>query len=323
MRVFVTGGAGYIGSVCVEELLNAGHEVMVFDSLIEGHRSAIDARADFVKGDLSDAKKLFKSLKDFQTEAVMHFAASAMVGESMSDPSKYFENNLANGIQLLSAVQKAGVTRFIHSSSCSTYGIPERIPITEEMPQNPINPYGHTKLVFEQILPWYDRIHGVISTNLRYFNAAGASESHGEDHRVETHLIPNVLKAALGKNRHVEIYGNDYPTPDGTCIRDYVHVLDLASAHILALSLSKSDSVNIGTGAGTSVQQVVDAARRITGREITTMIKPRREGDPDSLVASVSKAKRVLGWEAKHVRIDTIIESAWKWHQRYPEGYQE
>lgn len=323
MRVFVTGGAGYIGSVCVEELLNAGHEVMVYDNLVAGHRAAVDARAGFVKGDLSDAKKLFKALKDFQTEAVMHFAAYAMVGESMTDPSKYFENNLANGIQLLSAAQKAGVKRLIHSSSCSTYGIPERIPITEEMPQNPINPYGHTKLMMEQLLPWYDRIHGMIGVNLRYFNAAGASETHGEHHFIETHLIPNVLRVALGQSPHVEIYGNDYPTPDGTCIRDYVHVLDLASAHILALGLSKSDSVNIGTGAGTSVQQVVDAARRITGREITTTIKPRREGDPDSLVAGVSKSKRVLGWEAKHVRIDAIIESAWKWHQKYPDGYPE
>jgi len=323
MKVFVTGGAGYIGSVCVEALLNAGHEVTVFDNLSQGHRKAVDPRAEFVKGELSDGRKLLKALADFRTEAVMHFAASALVGESMQNPSKYFENNVANGIQLLTAAQKAGVRRFVHSSSCATYGIPERVPITEEMPQNPITPYGQTKLMFEQILPWYDRIHGMIVANLRYFNAAGASEQFGEDHRVETHLIPNVLRAALGKQPNIEVFGNDYSTPDGTCIRDYVHVLDLASAHILALSLEKSDNFNVGTGVGTSVQQVIDASRRITGREITAVIKPRREGDPDALVASASKAKRLMGWEPKFVRIDAVIESAWNWHQQFPEGYGE
>ena len=321
MKVFVTGGAGYIGSVCVEELLNAGHQVTVFDNLSEGHRQAVDPRAGFVRGDLSDGKKLLKALRESEAEAVMHFAASALVGESMMNPSKYFENNLANGVQLLIAAQEAGVKRFIHSSSCATYGIPERMPITEEAPQNPINPYGQTKLMFEQILPWYDRIHGIIFANLRYFNASGASEKYGEGHRIETHLIPNVLMVALGKKPNVEVYGNDYQTPDGTCIRDYVHVLDLASAHILALALAKSDSFNIGTGVGTSVQQVIDTARRITGHEITAIIKPRREGDPDTLVATASKAKRVMGWEATFTKIDAIIESAWKWHQRYPDGY--
>jgi UDP-glucose 4-epimerase len=276
-----------------------------------------------VKGELSDFKKLVKSLQDFKAEAIMHFAANAQVGESMANPSKYFENNLGGGIQLLAASQKAGVKRFIHSSSCAAYGIPERVPITEEMQKKPISPYGQTKLMFEQILEWYDRIHGVTFANLRYFNAAGASSRFGEDHRVETHLIPNVLKAAMGLKPHVEIYGTDYSTPDGTCIRDYVHVLDLATAHMLALELTQSDSFNIGTGVGTSVQQVIDTARRITGREITAIIKPRREGDPDSLVASVSKVKRLMGWEAKFNRIDAIIESAWKWHEQFPDGYRE
>ena len=323
MKVFVTGGAGYIGSVCVEELLNAGHETVVFDNLSEGHRKAVDPRAAFVQGELSDSKKLLKSLRDFKADAVMHFAASALVGESMANPSKYFENNLACGIQLLTAAQEAGVKRFIHSSSCATYGIPERVPITEEMPQCPINPYGQTKLMFEQILQWYDRIHGILFANLRYFNASGASEKFGEDHRIETHLIPNILKVALDQKPNVEVYGNDYQTPDGTCIRDYVHVLDLASAHLLALDLPQSDSFNIGTGAGTSVQQVIDAARRITGRTITAIMKPRRPGDPDTLVASATKAKRVMGWEARFTKIDTIIESAWKWHQQHPDGYPE
>ncbi len=323
MKVFVTGGAGYIGSVCVEELLNAGHETVVFDNLSEGHRKAVDPRAAFVQGELSDSKKLLKSLRDFKADAVMHFAASALVGESMVNPSKYFENNLACGIQLLTAAQEAGVKRFIHSSSCATYGIPERVPITEEMPQCPINPYGQTKLMFEQILQWYDRIHGILFANLRYFNASGASEKFGEDHRIETHLIPNILKVALDQKPNVEVYGNDYQTPDGTCIRDYVHVLDLASAHLLALDLPQSDSFNIGTGAGTSVQQVIDAARRITGRTITAIMKPRRPGDPDTLVASATKAKRVMGWEARFTKIDTIIESAWKWHQQHPDGYPE
>ena len=323
MKVFVTGGAGYIGSICVEELLNAGHEVTVFDSLSQGHREAVDPRAAFVKGELSDGKKLLKTISDFQAEAVIHYAASALVAESMRDPSSYFDNNIANGIQLLIAAQKAGVKRFVHSSSCAIYGIPERVPITEEMPQNPITPYGQTKLMFEQILQWYERIHGMIVANLRYFNAAGASDSFGEDHRVETHLIPNVLLAALGKKPNVEVYGNDYSTPDGTCIRDYVHVQDLASAHILALALEKSDSFNLGTGVGTSVQQVIDSARRITGRDITAVIKPRREGDPDALVAAASKAKRIMGWEAKFTRIDAVIESAWKWHQQFPDGYAD
>ena len=323
MRVFVTGGAGYIGSICVEELVNAGHEVTVFDSLSQGHRKAVDPRAAFVKGELSDGKKLLKTISDFQAEAVIHYAASALVAESMRDPSSYFDNNVANGIQLLIAAQKAGVKRFVHSSSCAIYGIPERVPITEEMPQNPITPYGQTKLMFEQILQWYERIHGMIVANLRYFNAAGASDSFGEDHRVETHLIPNVLLAALGKKPNVEVYGNDYSTPDGTCIRDYVHVQDLASAHILALALEKSDSFNLGTGVGTSVQQVIDSARRITGRDITAVIKPRREGDPDALVAAASKAKRIMGWEAKFTRIDAVIESAWKWHQQFPDGYAD
>ena len=323
MKILVVGGAGYIGSVCAELLLDEGHEVGVFDNLSEGHRRAVDSRAAFIEADLAERERIQAALADFQPEAVMHFAASALVGESMENPSKYFRNNIAHGLNLLDAMVATGVNRIVFSSTCATFGPPERVPIDEAAPQRPINPYGESKLAFEKILRWYDDIHRLRFVALRYFNAAGASENFGEEHRVETHLIPNVLKVALGKNPHVEVYGADYDTPDGTCIRDYIHILDLARAHILALQSAKSDFYNLGTGGGTSVREVIDSCRKITGHKIPVIEKPRRAGDPPRLIAASEKIQRDLEWRPQFQRIDAIIESAWKWHQKFPNGYED
>lgn len=323
MRVFVTGGAGYIGSVAVEELLERGYEVDVFDNLSEGHRAAIDPRATFIQGDLNDRKSISLAIQTSAPEAVMHYAANALVGESMRDPFKYFHNNVGGGLNLLSAMIENGVRRFVFSSTCATYGIPDRVPIDEGATQNPINPYGESKLMFEKILRWFDEIHGLTFISLRYFNVAGASQRFGEHHRIETHLIPRVLQVALGQAPNVEIFGTDYPTPDGTCIRDYIHVRDLAQAHILALSASKSDAYNLGTGGGTSVKEVVDACRTITGRQIPVEEKPRRAGDPPRLVAASDKATKELGWKPAFGAIDAIVESAWEWQKRHPRGYPD
>src|SRR4051812_4029701 len=252
MKILVVGGAGYIGSVCTELLLDKGHAVAVFDNLSEGHRSAIDPRAQFIEGDLDSFNAIQSALTKFQPDAVMHFAASALVGESMQNPSKYFRNNIGNGLNLLDAMIATGANRLVFSSTCAIFGPPDRLPIDETLAKHPINPYGESKLAFEQVLRWYGEIHGLKFVALRYFNAAGASKNFGEQHRVETHLIPNVLKVALGQARHVEIYGTDYDTPDGTCIRDYIHILDLSRAHILALNSTNSDYYNLGTGGGTS-----------------------------------------------------------------------
>ena len=323
MNVFVTGGAGYIGSVCTEELLNAGHAVTVYDNLTEGHRSAVDSRAKFIEGDLADRGQIEVALSSVRPDAVMHFAASALVGESMCDPSKYFRNNISNGLNLLDAMVATQVGRLVFSSTCAIFGPPERVPIDETAPARPINPYGESKLAYEKILRWYDEIHGLKFVSLRYFNAAGASGSFGEDHRIETHLIPNVLKAALGQKPHAEIYGTDYDTPDGTCIRDYIHIVDLARAHILALGATASGFYNLGTGGGSSVREVIAACRKITGRKIDTIEKPRRPGDPARLIASSEKIKSELGWRPQFQALDAIIESAWKWHQKFPDGYEE
>jgi UDP-glucose 4-epimerase len=253
----------------------------------------------------------------------MHFAANALVGESMQNPSKYFRNNIANGLNLLDAMISAGVAKIIFSSTCAIFGPPERVPIDETMPPRPINPYGESKLAFEKILRWYGEIHGLKFVSLRYFNAAGASAKFGEDHRVETHLIPNVLKVALGQKPNVEIFGTDYETPDGTCIRDYIHIVDLARAHILALNATRSDFYNLGTGGGASVRDVIDSCRKITGRNIGIVEKPRRPGDPPRLIASSEKIKRELGWQPRFQSLDAIIESAWKWHQKFPRGYED
>ncbi|MFL6584211.1 MAG: UDP-glucose 4-epimerase GalE [Chthoniobacterales bacterium] len=323
MRILIVGGAGYIGSICTELLLDQGHEVSVFDNLIEGHRAAVDSRARLFEGDLSDRDTIRLALQSWRPEAVMHFAASALVGESMENPSKYFRNNIANGVNLLDAMVAADVHRLVFSSTCAIFGPPERLPIDETLPTRPINPYGESKLGFERILHWYDAIHGLRFVSLRYFNAAGASLRFGEQHRVETHLIPNVLKVALGQKAQVEIYGTDYDTPDGTCIRDYIHILDLSEAHILALKAEKSEFYNLGTGGGSSVREVIDVCRSVTGREIRVVEKPRRAGDAPRLIAASEKIKRELGWSPKFQRLDAIIESAWKWHQKFPHGYRE
>jgi UDP-glucose 4-epimerase len=323
MKILVVGGAGYIGSVCAELLLNKGHDVSIFDNLSEGHLGAVDSRSNFVQGELADRRQIDAAISKIRPEAVMHFAANALVGESMQHPSKYFRNNICNGLNLLDAMVAAGIRRIVFSSTCAIFGPPERLPIDETTPTRPINPYGESKLAFEKILHWYDEIHAVKFICLRYFNAAGASEKFGEDHRPETHLIPNVLQAALGEKPSVEIYGTDYNTPDGTCIRDYIHILDLAQAHILALGASKSGYYNLGTGGGSSVREVIEACRRITGRKIETIEKPRRPGDPPRLTASSDKIKKELGWQPQFQSLDAIIESAWKWHQKFPRGYEQ
>ena len=323
MRILVVGGAGYIGSVCAELLLDEGHGVSVFDNLSEGHRRALDPRAEFVEGDLVDRQSIEKTLAKQRPDAVMHFAANALVGESMQNPSKYFRNNIANGLNLLDAMVNVGVGKIVFSSTCAIFGPPERVPIDETMPARPINPYGESKLAFEKILRWYGEIHGLKFVSLRYFNAAGASTKFGEDHRVETHLIPSVLKVALGEKPNVEIFGTDYETPDGTCVRDYIHIVDLARAHILALNSGKSDFYNLGTGGGASVREVIDSCRKITGRKIDIVEKPRRLGDPPRLIASSEKIKRELRWKPQFQSLDPIIESAWKWHQKFPRGYED
>jgi len=281
----------------------------------------VDSRAKFIEGDLADQEKIQAALSSIRPDAVMHFAASALVGESMRDPSKYFRNNISNGLNLLDAMVATRVGRLVFSSTCAIFGPPERVPIDETAPARPINPYGESKLAYEKILRWYGEIHGLKFVSLRYFNAAGASGTFGEDHRIETHLIPNVFKVALGQKPHVEIYGADYETPDGTCIRDYIHIVDLARAHILALGAAESEFYNLGTGGGSSVREVIAACRKITGRKIDIVEKPRRRGDPSRLIASSEKIKRDLGWRPQFESLDAIIESAWKWHQKFPHGY--
>src|SRR5437899_1036763 len=268
MRVFVTGGAGYIGSACVEELAHAGHDVTAYDNLTEGHPSAVDKRARFVEGDLADDARLAQALGEAGADVILHFAANALVGESMADPGKYFRNNVAAGLSLLEAAVAARVKKFVFSSTCAVYGLPEQVPITEKLPTRPVNPYGESKLMFEKMLQWYQQIHGLEFVAFRYFNAAGASERFGEHHRIETHLIPNLLKVALGQAPHCEIFGTDYPTPDGTCIRDYIHIVDLAQAHILAMQPGRQGCFNLGNGEGYSVREVVQTCQNVTGRPI-------------------------------------------------------
>jgi len=321
MKILVTGGAGYIGSICVEQLINAGHTVTIFDNLTEGHRKAVDPRATLITGDLQQRGDIETALQNVRPDAVMHFAANALVGESMTNPSKYFRNNVYGGINLLDAMHAAGCKRLVFSSTCATFGVPERMPIDETLPQRPINPYGESKLMFEQVLRWYSEIHGLIYVALRYFNAAGASETFGEDHRIETHLIPNVLKVALGQKANVEIYGTDYPTPDGTCIRDYIHILDLAQAHMLALTAPQSAKYNLGTGGGTSVREIIATCEKVTGKKIAVLEKPRRPGDPPRLIAGSEKVRAELGWKPQFQDVEKIIASAWAWHVSHPNGY--
>jgi UDP-glucose 4-epimerase len=321
MKVFVTGGAGYIGSICVEQLLQAGQEVAVFDNLSTGHRGAVDARARFFQGDLADLAGLTKALRASGAEAVLHFAANALVGESMANPAKYFANNVGGGLNLLHAARECGVRKLVFSSTCATYGPPERVPMDELLPQRPINPYGESKLMFEKMLQWYGQVYGLEYVIFRYFNAAGASPRLGEDHHPESHLIPNVLKVPLGLAARCEIFGTDYPTPDGTCIRDYIHIIDLAEAHILAMAPGKQGCYNLGNGDGYSVREVIRVCEQVTGQRIPTVAKPRRPGDPPRLVASAAKARKELGWQPKYPSLEAIVASAWEWHRQHPGGY--
>lgn len=322
MKIFVTGGAGYIGSVTAEMLLDEGHDVVIFDNLERGHRPAVDRRATFIQGDLRQAPEIEAALLKIRPEAVVHFAAYALVGESMERPELYFGNNVRGGINLAEAMLKADTRAIVFSSTCATYGQPERSPITEETPQRPTNPYGESKLMLEKILDWHRRLHGFRPVFLRYFNACGASAKYGEDHEPESHLIPNVLRVALGRQKEIRVFGDDYDTPDGTCIRDYIHIVDLAMAHIQALKTDFAGAVNLGTGTGQSVKEVIEAARRVTGHPIPVAMSPRRPGDPARLVADAGKAKQVLGWEPRHSGLETIIRSAWDWHRAHPRGYK-
>jgi UDP-glucose 4-epimerase len=323
MNVFLTGGAGYIGSVTSELLLNEGHAVTVFDNLERGHREALDPRATFIEGDLRDKETVGAAMASVKPDAVMHFAAFALVGESMEQPEIYFRNNVVGGINLAEAMIANEVKKIVFSSTCATYGQPDRIPITEDEFQRPQNPYGESKLMFEHTLKWYQELHGMQPVFLRYFNACGATETHGEDHDPETHLIPLVLRVALGQRENVKIFGDDYDTPDGTCLRDYIHIVDLARAHILALENDVSGPFNLGTGSGNSVREVIAACRDVTGHAIPAELAPRRPGDPARLVAGAEKANAVLGWTPELADMHTIVESAWKWHLAHPHGYGE
>jgi UDP-glucose 4-epimerase len=325
MNVLVTGGAGYIGSVVVEQLLARSHQAVVYDNLSRGHRQAVAPEAVFIEGDLADRSRLIRAFEQHQIEAVIHMAAYALVGESVSEPRLYFANNLVNGHSLLEAMLTAGVNKIVFSSTCATYGAPDSLPITEQAPQHPTNPYGESKLAFEKMLRWYDQAYALRYVAMRYFNAAGASERFGEDHDPETHLIPNVLKVAAGCKPHVDVFGEDYPTPDGTCVRDYIHVIDLAEAHVLALGVldARSEVYNLGYGSGYSVAEVVEMARQVTGRRIPTEAAPRRAGDPPVLIASPDKIMRDLGWNPRHSELDRILESAWRWHLAHPNGYEK
>jgi len=322
MRVLVTGGAGYIGSHTAKRLAQVGFEPVTLDNLGAGHRWAVQW-GPFIAGDLANAALLQQVLGEHRVEAVVHFAANAYVGESMHEPRKYFHNNVTNSLNLLEAMLDAGVKRIVFSSSCATYGVPQHVPIAEDHPQHPVNPYGESKLFVERTLHWYGKAYNLDWMSLRYFNAAGADPDGelGEVHDPETHLIPIVLETAAGERSAVPVLGTDYPTPDGTAIRDYIHVTDLAEAHVLALKYlvdgRNSLALNLGTGHGHSVQQVVRAAQLITGREIAVANSPRREGDPPELVADPSRAQTILGWTPKHSELGFIIESAWRWQQRH------
>jgi UDP-glucose 4-epimerase len=326
MRVLVTGGAGYIGSVVVEELFRDGHQVVVYDNLTQGHRQSVPPDVPFIHSDLLDREQLTATLREHQIEAVIHMAADSLVGESVQKPDKYYRNNVIAGLSLLDAMRDGGVKRLVFSSTAATYGEPEKQPIEETDLTNPTNPYGETKLTFERALRWYESAHGIRYASLRYFNAAGATERCGEWHDPETHLIPLVLQAATGRREHVEIYGADYPTRDGTCVRDYIHVVDLARVHILALRIlgDRSATYNLGCGGdGYSVREVIDVASEITGGEITTKVGPRRPGDPAALIASSEKIKRELGWSPQFQDLRKIVESAWQWLQQHPRGYDD
>ncbi len=325
MKVLVVGGAGYVGSHTVRLLNSLGHSVWVYDNLSRGHRESVP-RDQLIQGNLTDRSLLVQVMREKQIEAVMHFAAFALVGESVQHPAMYYQNNVTATFELLEAMRAVGVWRFVFSSTTATYGQPERMPIREDTPQNPINPYGFTKLVVERALRDYAHAYHFGIASLRYFNASGAADDGtiGEDHEPESHLIPIVLQVALGQRPNINIFGNDYPTEDGTCVRDYIHVEDLATAHIAALERLKPSQVmemNLGTGIGHSVLQVIDACRKISGHAIPVVHGPRRPGDPACLIANSDLAKSTLVWKPRYVTIESIVETAWRWHQSHPNGY--
>jgi len=325
MRLLVTGGAGYIGSVVAQKLLDAGHKVTVIDNLSRGHRQAVPSGADLVVGDLARKEILAGLFRLHQFDAVLHFAAFIEAGESMKFPETFFRNNTANALAVLEAMLEGHVSRFVFSSTAALYGNPARTPIEEEDALHPTNAYGESKLLVERMLEWFHRIHGLRYASLRYFNAAGAaSADQGEAHQPESHLVPRLMNVALGRQKHIEIFGTDYPTPDGSCVRDYIHVSDLAEAHLLALdALDRSGRMiyNLGNGQGFTVREVIEGVRRVTGRAIPVVESPRREGDPAVLIASSDKIRRELGWKPKFAELESILGSAWEWHKKYPDGY--
>ncbi|UCD22166.1 MAG: UDP-glucose 4-epimerase GalE [Chloroflexota bacterium] len=326
MNILVTGGAGYIGSVVVEQLVNEGNQVVVVDNLSQGHREAIASEAKFYHADLNNLDKLADIFRNYDIEAVIHLAASSLVGQSMTEPAGYFQNNLVCGMNLLHAMLEYGVSKFVFSSSAAVYGLPDEVPIMEDHSTLAINPYGDSKMMFERILHWYGVAYGLKFASLRYFNAAGATVKYGEDHEPETHLIPNVLRAALQSVPQITVFGADYPTDDGTCVRDYIHVLDVARAHVLALRQLESEklnkSYNLGAGRGYSVKEVIDVAEATAGTRIKRVISSRRPGDPPVLIADSSLAGKEIGWRPQDSELEAIIDSAWRWQKAHPRGYE-
>lgn len=326
MQLLVTGGAGYIGSVVAEQLLRAGHQVIIIDNLSRGHRQAVPSGAELVVGDLADTEELTALFRRYRFDAVLHFAAFIEAGESMKYPETFFRNNTANALAVLEAMLAASVNRFVFSSTAALYGNPVRSPIQEEDVLQPTNAYGESKLLVERMLEWFHRIHGLRYASLRYFNAAGAAApDRGEAHQPESHLVPRLMKVALGRQKEMEIFGTDYPTKDGTCVRDYIHVSDLAAAHLLALdALDRAGKLiyNLGSGQGFSVRQVIEGVRRITGHAIPVVESPRRAGDPAVLIASSDKIRRELDWKPQFPELESILKSAWLWHKNHPDGYE-
>lgn len=329
MNILVVGGAGYIGSHCVRQLITHGHNPIILDNLVFGHRAAVPEKCSFYQENLGDKKAVIKILKEEEIDLVMHFAAFAYVGESVTDPLKYYENNVINTLRLLEAMLECGVKQFVFSSTCATFGTPEKLPITEDTPQKPINPYGQTKLDIENALKALSHAHGLSFASMRYFNAAGATPdgSIGEDHDPETHLIPLIFDAIESKRENIKIFGTDYPTPDGTCLRDYIHVDDLAEAHILTFEKLKTPGValfyNLGIGKPYSVREVIGAIEKITGKTVPVVESARRAGDPPALYADSSKAKKELGWKPKYETLESIVKTAYRWHKDNPYGFPE